>query len=276
MRTMLMPDPARLKLMSTAEMREAFLLEDLFKSGELVMRYLDADRTIVGSAVPGIAPLELPAADELRAEFFLERRELGVLNVGGKGIVSVDDTEYELDNLDALYVGRGSRHVRFMSDAGAKQAEFYLVSYPAHTAYPTVHAKKAQAAAVPVGNATSMNKRTIRKYIHMEGIKSCQLVMGFTELDAGSGWNTMPPHTHTRRSEVYLYFGLPEDARVFHMMGTPDETRHLLVANKQVVISPSWSIHCGTGTSNYSFCWAMGGENQAFDDMDAVAITSLR
>jgi 4-deoxy-L-threo-5-hexosulose-uronate ketol-isomerase len=276
MKTHLMPDPERYPRMTTEELRGAFLIEDLFQPGTIVTHYLDMDRTIVGSVVPRVAPLILGAAEELRSAYFLERRELGVLLIGGKGKVTADGTVFDMETLDCLYVGRGTKEVKFESADPGQPAQFYLLSYPAHATHPTMMARKKDAAAVPLGKPEMMNKRTIYKYIHAGGIRSCQLVMGFTELDAGSGWNTMPPHTHMRRSEVYLYFNLPADARVFHMMGGPEETRHLLVANGQVALSPSWSIHAGIGTQNYTFCWGMGGENQAFDDMDAVPVTSLR
>jgi len=276
MKTYLMPDPVRYRTMTTEELRSNFLVEGLFQKGHTATCYLDADRTIVGSAVPIKEPLTLPMADELRAAYFLERREMGILNIGARGAVNVDGKAYDLEHLDCLYVGRGAKEVRFISADALKPAEFYLLSYPAHATYPAASARKAQSAAVPLGNQASLNKRTIYKFIHMEGIKSCQLVMGVTELETGSGWNTMPAHTHRRRSEVYLYFNLAESSRVFHFMGEPQQTRHLVVADKQLVISPSWSIHAGVGTSNYTFCWGMGGENQAFDDMDAVPVTSLR
>ena len=282
MKTYMMPDVERYRRMNTAELREHFLVGNLFQKGAIVTHYIDLDRTIVGSAVPGAGTsgeLVLATADELRAAYFLERRELGILNIGGKGAVVADGKSFDMENLDCLYIGRGTKEVRFAAGgggAGSKGPEFYLLSYPAHTSYPTMLAKKAQAAAVPLGKQELLNKRVIYKYIHMEGIKSCQLVMGFTELEVGSGWNTMPPHTHMRRSEVYLYFNVAETARVFHLMGPPDETRHLVVGDKQVAISPSWSIHAGIGTTNYTFCWGMGGENQAFDDMDAVPVPTLR
>lgn len=276
MKTYMMPDQERYKRMTTDELRGIFLIEDLFAKGAIVTHYLDVDRTIVGSAVPEIAPLVLGTADELRAAYFLERRELGILLISGKGTVTADGKSFDMDVLDCLYVGRGTKEVKFESADANKPAHYYLLSYPAHATYPTVLARKKDAAAVPLGKQELLNKRTIYKYIHENGIKSCQLVMGFTELEVGSGWNTMPPHTHTRRSEVYLYFNLPESARVFHMMGGPQETRHLVVADKQVAISPSWSIHAGIGTQNYTFCWGMGGENQAFDDMDAAPVPSLR
>jgi 4-deoxy-L-threo-5-hexosulose-uronate ketol-isomerase len=276
MKTFVTPDCERYRRMTTEELREAFLVTDLFRRGEIVTHYLDMDRTIVGSAVPTAGPLTLATADELRAAYFLERRELGILNIGAKGTATADGKAFDMDHLDCLYVGRGTREIGFTSANSATPAQFYLLSYPAHTTYPTALARKKDAAAVPLGKQEALNKRTIYKYMHMDGIKSCQLVMGFTELEVGSGWNTMPPHTHTRRSEVYLYFNLPENARVFHMMGLPQETRHLLVADKQLVISPSWSIHAGIGTQNYTFCWGMGGENQAFDDMDSVSVPDLR
>jgi len=276
MKMHLIPDAVHYRTMTTEELRANFLVDSLFQKGRTVTCHIDVDRTIVGSAVPIREPLTLPTADELRAAYFLERRELGILNIGGRGTISVDGKAYDLQNLDCLYVGRGAKEVRFTSTDSEKPAQFYLLSYPAHTTCPTALAKKSQAAAVPLGNQASLNKRTIYKYIHMEGIRSCQLVMGFTELEAGSGWNTMPAHTHLRRSEVYLYFNLTDTSRVFHFMGEPQQTRHLVVADRQLVISPSWSIHAGVGTSNYTFCWGMGGENQAFDDMDAVPVSSLR
>ena len=276
MKTLLTADSVRYRQMSSAELRAAFLIEDLFAPGEIALVYTDADRAVVGSAVPSQGPLDLTAASELRAEFFCERRELGVLNIGGVGVVTVDGKSYDMGNLDGLYIGRGSREVRFESMNPAEPAAFYLLSYPAHTAHPTQHARKAEAEAVQLGTPADCNRRTIYKYIHPRGIPSCQLVMGFTELAEGSVWNTMPCHTHARRSEVYLYFNLKPDARVFHFMGAPDETRHLLVASRQAVVSPSWSIHSGAGTGAYTFCWGMGGENQAFEDMDPCALADLR
>jgi 4-deoxy-L-threo-5-hexosulose-uronate ketol-isomerase len=264
--------------MLTAELRETFLFDDLFAAGEVRLAYCDVDRTVVGAAVPaGSGALALPNPEGLRAGHFLERRELGVLNVGGgSGTVTVDGQAFTMDRLDCLYVGRGCRDVRFAGGDPATPARFYLLSYPAHAAYPTALARQSRAEAAHLGAAETSNKRTIYKYIHPGGIKSCQLVMGFTQLEAGSIWNTMPPHTHMRRSEVYLYFDLAPEARVMHFMGPPDETRHLVMANEQAVVSPPWSIHAGAGTSRYSFCWGMGGENQAFADMDAVAVGDMR
>jgi 4-deoxy-L-threo-5-hexosulose-uronate ketol-isomerase len=271
-----LPDAVRSSRLDSEELRGNFLIDSLFAPNKIELIYCDIDRAIIGSAVPVAEPLELSAAAELRAEYFTQRRELGVLNVGGPGRVEVDGAAFKMSPLDCLYVSRGSRQVRFTSVDPAKPAQFYLLSYPAHTAYPTTLATQAQAAAVPLGTQADCNRRTIYKYIHMEGIKSCQLVMGFTQLEPGSVWNTMPPHTHARRSEVYFYFNLPAAGRVFHLMGEPKETRHLVVADRQVVISPSWSIHSGVGTCSYAFCWGMGGENQAFDDMDLLTAAQLR
>jgi 4-deoxy-L-threo-5-hexosulose-uronate ketol-isomerase len=212
----------------------------------------------------------------MRAAFFCERREAGILNIGGPGEIEVDGTIYPLANKDCLYLGRGSRKVVFSNADPRTPAAFYLVSYPAHAAHPTRLMRHQEATAVELGTTNDANRRTIYKYIHLEGIPSCQLVMGFTRLQEGAVWNTMPPHTHTRRSEVYMYFDLPENRRVMHFMGRPQETRHLIVGDRQAVISPSWSIHCGCGTGAYSFCWAMGGENQVFEDMDPATIVSLR
>lgn len=269
------PDLVSYRQLGTEQLRKAFLVDSLFQPGELNLIYTDADRAIVGSAVPIGEPVKLVAEAELRAAFFCERRELGVLNIGGAGTVEVDGKKYDLGKLDCLYVGRGSQSISFTSADPKTPAAFYLLSYPAHTAYPTVQARKSDATAVQLGTPADANRRTIYKYIHMDGIKSCQLVMGFTQLEEGSVWNTMPPHTHTRRSEVYLYLDLG-NRRVMHFMGNPQETRHLVMADRQVAISPSWSIHCGCGTGAYTFCWGMGGENQAFDDMDPAPADQLR
>jgi 4-deoxy-L-threo-5-hexosulose-uronate ketol-isomerase len=270
------PDPIRFERMTTEETRRHFLVESLFGADEIQMIYIDVDRVIAGSAVPVKQALSLTSAAELRADFFCQRRELGVLNVGQAGTIMVDGTRYKMNNRDGMYIGRGSKEITFESDNSGSPAMFYLVSYPAHASYPTTHVSKAQAAAVNLGSIAQANKRTIYKYIHPDGIKSCQLVMGFTEMAEGCVWNTMPPHTHERRMEVYLYFDFPDTARVFHLMGKASQTRHIVVAPKQVVISPSWSIHSGVGTQAYTFCWAMGGENQMFDDMDGIAIADLK
>jgi 4-deoxy-L-threo-5-hexosulose-uronate ketol-isomerase len=261
--------------MTTGELRETFLLEQLFTPGDLTLVYCDVDRAIVGSAVPVGTPLELGTADRLRAAYFAERREVGILNVGATGDITVDGTTFRLDHKDGLYIGRGSRSIRFSSADPAAPAAFYILSYPAHANYPTALARRAGAQPVHLGSAEGSNKRTIWKTIHPEGIRSCQLVMGYTELEPGSVWNTMPPHTHERRMEVYLYFDMAENTRVFHLMGRPEETRHIIVAGRQAVFSPSWSIHSGVGTGPYTFCWGMGGENQTFDDMDGLSMNDL-
>jgi len=271
-----MADPVRCAQMTTEEMRKCFLLEELFSPGEIKLAYCDADRAVVGGAVPTAKPLALGTDDALRSAYFTERRELGVLNIGAKGIITVDGTRYELNNLDCLYISRGSRDIQLQSSEADAPAQYYLLSYPAHAAFPTTLARRAEVEPLRLGTEATCNKRALYKYIHPAGIKSCQLVMGFTQMEPGSAWNTMPPHTHLRRSEVYLYFNVPPEARIFHLMGEPTETRHLVVADKQAVLSPSWSIHSGVGTTNYSFCWGMGGENQAFDDMDQLAIAQLR
>lgn len=271
-----MADPVRYPRMTTEELRATFLLDGLYEAGAVRLAYVDLDRAVVGMAAPRDAPLGLPTYPELRAEYFTERRELGLLNIGGAGAVSVDGENYEVGNLDVLYVGRGHRDILFESKARDEAAVFYLLSYPAHAAYPVVPVKKADASPTQMGSAETCNLRTITKYIHAGGAKSCQLVMGVTHLHTGSAWNTMPPHTHMRRSEIYMYFNLAEDARVFHLMGPPDETRHLVMANREIVVSPGWSIHAGMGTRAYSFCWGMGGENQDYADMDPVPVTMLR
>ncbi|MGW4638765.1 5-dehydro-4-deoxy-D-glucuronate isomerase [Sphaerisporangium sp. NPDC004334] len=262
--------PDQVPGMTTDRLRSRFLAEDLFVPGEIRLVYSHEDRIIVGGAAPGDAPLDLPCPDGLRAEYFLERRELGVVNLGEPGIVTVDGEEHPLGTKECLYVGMGSRAVSFSGGA------FYLVSTPAHAGHPTVRAGLPEAEPVRLGSQEGSNDRTIYKYIHAKGIQSCQLVLGVTVLEPGSMWNTMPCHTHERRTEVYLYFDVPQDARVVHLMGRPDETRNLIVADRQAVISPPWSVHCGFGTRNYAFVWAMGGENQAYDDMEQVAIGAMR
>ncbi len=263
------------KRMTTEELREAFLV-DLFEDGKLNLLYCEVERSIVGAAVPTTGSLTLEAGKELAADYFCQRREVGVLNIGGVGTVTVDGTEYAMENLDGLYIGRGSKEISFSSADASAPARFYLISYPAHTEYPTTQAKKADANALNLGSVEDANKRTIYQYIHENGIKSCQLVMGFTALEPGSVWNTMPCHTHERRTEVYMYFNLDEASRVFHMMGPGGETRHIVLSNEQAVISPMWSIHSGCGTKAYTFCWGMGGENQRFDDMDHIAIEDIK
>lgn len=262
--------------MRTDELRDSLLIEDLFGRGEIALYYTDCDRAVVGSACPTDAPLELEAGDELRADFFCQRRELGILNIGGAGAVQVDGEEYRLLKGEVLYVGRGSKEVAFVSDDPADNAEFYLLSYPAHAEYPTAKCALGEANRIDLGSQSECNVRTINQAICEARIKSAQLVMGYTQLKDGSVWNTMPAHTHERRSEIYMYYDVKPGECVFHLMGTPQQTRHIVVRNKQVVISPSWSIHSGVGTRNYTFCWGMGGENQRFDDMDAAPTEELK
>ncbi|MFZ0518271.1 MAG: 5-dehydro-4-deoxy-D-glucuronate isomerase [Acidobacteriaceae bacterium] len=276
MRILQMPDAIRYRGMTTAQLRESFLLDDLFQPGTIQNVYVDLDRTVIGSAVPLHQPLALPTYPELRADCFTERRELGVLNIGAPGKVRVDSETFALENLDCLYIGRGNHEIVFSSEDATHPAEFYLLSYPAHAEYPTRLSRRADLEPVSLGTTATANVRQIRKHIHLEGVRSCQLVLGFTEMQPGSVWNTMPPHTHMRRSEIYLYFNLPPEDRVIHMMGPADETRHLVVANKQVAISPGWSMHAGVGTNSYTFCWGMGGENQVYSDMDAIQIKDIR
>jgi 4-deoxy-L-threo-5-hexosulose-uronate ketol-isomerase len=275
MKLLQMADAIRFQTMTTSELRETFLLTDLFQAGQIDLAYVDLDRAVVGSAVPLDQPLALPTDNALKANYFTERRELGVLNVGGPGSVAVNNETFALGNLDALYIGRGNESVSFASSDSSHPAEFYLLSYPAHAAHPTRLIKSANEQRVKLGAPQTANQREITKLIHMGGVRSCQLVMGFTQLASGSVWNTMPPHTHMRRSEIYFYFNIPAADRVVHLMGPAHQTRSLIVANKQVAISPGWSIHAGVGTNSYTFCWGMGGENQDYDDMDKLAIADL-
>ena len=267
--------PQAVKAMDTQQLRKEFLIEGLFAPDEVKLIYSHIDRIITGSAVPMSKELKLDAGEELHAAYFLERRELGIINIGGPGKVTVDDTVYALRSKDALYAGRGSRDIAFSSDDPQSPAMFYLNCAPAHKAYPTVLIKPENCQKVELGTPESSNHRVITKYILPGQVESCQLVMGMTSLKPGSVWNTMPCHTHDRRMEVYLYFDLPEDALVMHYMGQPGETRHVVMRNRQAIISPSWSIHAASGTRAYTFIWGMVGENQAFDDMDSVAMTDI-
>jgi len=276
MKLLQMADPVRYARMTTEELRSTFLLGGMFKPGQIELAYVDLDRTVIGGAVPTGGALTLETQPELRAEYFLERREIGVFNVGGAGTVTVDGTAYELDKMDTLYVGRGSKQVTFASKSGDKPAAFYLLSYQAHAQFPTKLVKFAEIQPVELGSLETCNKRKIYKAIHLQGARSSQLVMGFTILETGSNWNTMPAHTHMRRSEVYFYFDVEPEQRVIHLMGPPDATSHIVMADKQVVVSPGWSIHAGVGTKAYGFCWGMGGENQDYADMDPVAIKDLQ
>jgi 4-deoxy-L-threo-5-hexosulose-uronate ketol-isomerase len=275
-----MADAIRYPTMTTAQLRDTFLIQALHQPGTLQLTCLDLDRAILGIASPLATPLPLPTDDLLRAACFTERRELGALNIGGPGKILIkataNDKPYSLSNLDCLYIGRGNQQISFASDDPANPAVFYLLSYPAHATHPTTLIRGADIKPVELGSADTANRRSIHKYIHLEGALSCQLVMGVTHLAPGSVWNTMPAHTHNRRSEIYLYFNLPDTARVFHLMGPPDETRHLILKDREAVASPGWSIHAGVGTQAYSFCWGMGGENQDYADMDPAPLDTLR
>ncbi len=264
------------KSLDTKALRERFMIEDLFSVGTVKLVYSHIDRIIVGGIVATEEGSELVAGDELRAEYFLERREMGVINLGGEGSIVADGREYRLGRHDCLYLGRGTKQVIFRSAGSADPAVFYLNSCPAHKEYPCVLITKADAVHADLGSKESCNERTINKYILPGKVQSCQLVMGLTELKSGSVWNTMPSHTHERRMEVYLYTEIAPGNVVFHFMGDPKETRHVVITNRQAVISPSFSIHSGCGTSNYSFVWGMCGENQDFDDMDGFANTEIR
>ncbi len=268
------------KRYTTEETRKEFLIETLFTPDTVNAVYSHVDRMVTLGIMPVNETVPLDKGIDIwhnfGTQYFLERRELGMFNVGGSGKVSVDGTVYELDYKDCLYITMGAKEVLFCSDDVAKPAKFYIVSAPAHRSYETRLLKIADAAKKPLGAMETANKRTINQFIHPSVLKTCQLSMGMTRLDPGSVWNTMPVHTHERRMEVYFYFEVPENNVVFHMMGEGKETRHIVMQNEQAVISPSWSIHAGAGTSNYTFIWAMGGENQAFDDMDEIPTTELR
>ncbi len=269
-------NPKDSKFYTTDELRANYLVEKVFVSGALSLTYSHVDRIIFGGVIPVGNTIGLDAGKELGARYFLERRELGVINLGGAGTVALDGVEYKLENRDGLYVGAGIKEVSFRSEDNETPAKFYINSAPAHTAYPTVKIEISKANPIQLGSLETSNKRTIYQYVHPNVCKSCQLLMGMTILEPGCVWNTMPCHTHDRRMEVYFYFNMDSGSRVFHMMGEPSETRHLVVANEQAVISPSWSIHSGVGTGSYTFIWGMAGENQTFDDMDAIKTIDLR
>lgn len=268
-------DPVHFERMASQEIRDNFLIEKLFTPGKIQMLYSFVDRVIVGSVVPVNIPLSLEPDKAMRCEYFCQNRELGLMNIGGFGQVTVDGKKYTLDSYDALYVGKGSKDIIIESKEQNNPAKIYFTSFPAHKTYPTRMAKFNDAEPIELGSTEKANKRTIYKYICPGVIESCQLCMGFTRLEKGSVWNTMPSHTHDRRMEVYMYFDLKCDDAVFHFMGESQKTRHIVVRNGQAVISPSWSIHSGCGTSNYSFIWCMGGENQEFTDMDHVDMNDL-
>ena len=267
--------PREVATMNTESLRREFLVAPLFDAGHIHWTYSHYDRMLIGGAQPADKPLTLQTPNELRAEFFLERRELGIINIGGAGTVTVGTDTFNLNKLDCLYIGKGNKTVQFSSVSAKEPALFYLLSAPAHRVYPNRLMTAAEANPNQLGAAATANTRTIYKYIHPDGIESCQLVMGLTTLESGNVWNTMPPHTHDRRMEVYCYFDVPGGQRVLHLMGQPDETRHLWLDNHQAIISPPWSIHAGCGTMAYSFIWGMAGENQSFADMDHLSLGAL-
>lgn len=268
--------PDAVRAYGTDDLRRHFLIESIFETDEIVLTYSHIDRLVIGGALPATKPLTLSAPTAIGQEFFLAQRELGVINIGGAGRISLDGAVHELASRDCLYIGKGVVNVIFESTDTANPAKFYLLSTPAHAAHPSTLIKPDRAKQVKLGDQLTSNKRTIFQYIHPDVCDSCQLVMGLTQLEPGNMWNTMPSHTHDRRSEAYLYFDVPSDQRIFYMMGDPSETRHLVVANEQAIISPGWSIHSGVGTANYAFIWAMGGDNKSFTDMDHIPISSLR
>lgn len=269
--------PREVKQFDTARLREEFHIPVLFTPDRLELVLTHEDRMIIGGAFPVNESVRLDVdLKELGVGYFLERREIGIINVGGKGTVVVEGESYELDHKECLFVGMGNKEVVFKSADSAKPAKFYLNSAPAHQTYPTQKATLAEAESADLGSIENSNERTIYRFIHQNGIQSSQLVMGMTLLKTGNMWNTMPAHVHPRRMEAYMYFDLPEDAVVFHLMGEPSETRHIVMRNEQAVISPSWSIHSGVGTSNYTFIWGMAGDNKIYSDMDPVDMKELK
>ncbi|MFH6993531.1 5-dehydro-4-deoxy-D-glucuronate isomerase [Flavobacterium sp. FlaQc-48] len=268
--------PEAVKKYDTTQLREEFLIDDLMQEDEIVLTYSHYDRYIAGSAVPVKGDLKLESIDPLKASYFLERREIGIINVGGKGSVVVEGTSYELGFKDALYIGSGNKEVLFKSDDSKNPAKYYINSAPAHTTYPTVKVSLTEANKLELGTMETANHRTVNQMIIGSVVTTCQLQMGMTELRPGSVWNTMPAHVHDRRMEVYFYLDIPENQAVCHFMGQPQETRHIWMNNHQAVISPPWSIHSGSGTSNYTFIWGMAGENLDYGDMDVCKITDLR
>jgi 4-deoxy-L-threo-5-hexosulose-uronate ketol-isomerase len=262
--------------LDTAALRRHYLLTELFLSGEIRLHYSHVERMIIGGVMPGAAPLKLEATRGPGAASFLERRELGIINIGAPGTVWVDDRAYEMNGRDGLYVGMGSAQLAFASRDPSTPAKYYLVSAPAHARFETVRIPIEQAKPMKLGALETSNQRTIYQYVHPEVCKSAQLLLGLTALEPGSVWNTMPCHLHEHRSEIYFYFDMKPDDRVFHLMGQPSETRHIVVANEQAVVSPPWSIHSGAGTSRYTFIWAMAGDNQDYRDMDPVPTPTLK
>jgi len=268
--------PAEVSRMTTEELRSSFLIEGVMQADEIRLVYTHYDRVIIGGLIPVNKTVALPTYPSLKAKYFLERREIGVINVGGDGEIKVNGKVFTLNKLDCLYIGRGNEKITFKSKKKESPAKFYCLSTPAHRSYATRLMKKEKASPTDMGAVATANQRTIYKYIHADGIKSCQLVMGLTILKEGNVWNTMPTHVHDRRMEAYFYFDIPQNQKVIHLMGEPDQTRHLVVSNDEAIISPPWSIHSGCGTSNYGFIWGMGGENQDYADMDMVNINELK
>lgn len=264
------------KQFDTAQLRENFLITSLMQNDRVQLEYTHYDRMIIGGAKPVKQSILLPNHPELKADFFLERRELGIINVGGEGTVSADGQVFHLSKMDGVYIGRGTQEVSFNSDDENSPAVYYLLSSPAHKEYPVAKLTKEQASPVELGAAATANKRTVYKYIHLDGMQSCQLVMGLTVLAQGSVWNSVPPHTHTRRMEVYFYFDVDEQQRIFHFMGEPQQTRHIVMANHEAVVSPPWSTHFGCGTGSYGFIWGMAGENLVYSDMDPAPVDTLK
>lgn len=268
--------PKHVKSYDTEMLRDEFLIQNLMQTDQLKLVYTHYDRFIVGGAVPAKGDLKLETIDPLKSDYFLERREIGVINVGNSGSVSVDGETYQLAYKEALYIGRGNKDIMFSSNDNNKPAKFYLNSTPAHKVFPTKKIGAADAEVVKMGSLETANARTIRKLIVNSTVETCQVQMGMTELNVGSVWNTMPAHVHDRRMEVYFYFEVPEDQAVCHFMGQPQETRHVWLANNEAIISPPWSIHAGSGTSNYTFIWGMAGENLDYGDMDHCKISELK
>ncbi|MBU3191944.1 5-dehydro-4-deoxy-D-glucuronate isomerase [Clostridium bowmanii] len=268
--------PEDSKNYTTDSLRKYFLKEHIFIKNQVELAYSHVDRIIFGGAMPVDKVLKLEAGDELRAAYFLERRELGTINIGGNGLVTIDGVKYDINHYDAIYIGKGSKDVTFESKDSSNPAKFYINSCPAHKTYPTKKVGYDDANHIKLGSTELINKRQLNQYLHPDILQTCQLAMGMTELAEGSAWNTMPSHTHERRMEVYFYFDMDENTRVFHMMGQPNETRHIVMKNEQAVISPSWSIHSGVGTKRYTFIWGMCGENQDFDDMDNLTMDQLK
>lgn len=269
-------NPTDVKQYDTERLRKEFLMESLFEAGQVKMVYTHYDRMVVGGALPVGEALQLEAMETLKTDYFLERREVGFLSIGGPAVITVDGEAHELEKLDVLYVGKGKRDVRLASKDSANPAKLYFCSALAHAELPTRKMTREEANPLHLGSQETSNERVLYKYIHADGIHSCQLMLGVTSLQSGSVWNTMPSHVHDRRMEAYLYFDMADETRVFHMMGEPSQTRHLVVANEQAILSPPWSIHSGVGTSNYTFCWSMAGENYTFTDMDVVPASELK